>query len=130
MKSIIPFLMFDGTAEEAVNFYVSTFGDAKIIHTAYYGNEVPEHEWKAMHIVFTIKNQVYMALSSYEDHKFGFTPSISLYVNCDDEAELDRLYKTMVEGGKELMALGSYGFSTKYGWINDKFGVSRQLNLE
>lgn len=44
MKSIIPFLMFDGTAEEAVNFYVSTFGDAKIIHTAYYGNEVPEHE--------------------------------------------------------------------------------------
>ena len=64
MKSIIPFLMFDGTAEEAVNFYVSTFGDAKIIHTAYYGNEVPEHEWKAMHIVFTIKNQVYMALNS------------------------------------------------------------------
>ncbi|HEX5595438.1 MAG TPA: VOC family protein [Micromonosporaceae bacterium] len=54
---------------------------------------------------------------------------MSLYVNCETEKELDNLYAALVDQGKALMPLGSYGFSTKFGWVNDRFGVSWQLNL-
>jgi predicted 3-demethylubiquinone-9 3-methyltransferase (glyoxalase superfamily) len=50
-------------------------------------------------------------------------------VQCADEAEIDRLYAALAERGTELMPLGDYGFSARFGWINDRFGVSWQLNL-
>ncbi|HEX4815113.1 MAG TPA: VOC family protein, partial [Nonomuraea sp.] len=62
-------------------------------------------------------------------HGFTFTPSMSLYVTCDTEEEIDRRYAALVEGGAALMPLGSHGFSRKFGWVNDRFGVSWQLNL-
>jgi predicted 3-demethylubiquinone-9 3-methyltransferase (glyoxalase superfamily) len=70
-----------------------------------------------------------MCIDSTETHPFGFTPAISLYVDCADEGEIDRLYAALEEKGQELMPLGNYGFSTKFGWVNDRFGVSWQLNL-
>jgi predicted 3-demethylubiquinone-9 3-methyltransferase (glyoxalase superfamily) len=70
-----------------------------------------------------------MCIDSAVDHGFGFTPAISLFVQCDSEDELDGLYGELAEQGQALMPLGSYGFSAKFGWANDRFGVSWQLNL-
>lgn len=60
---------------------------------------------------------------------FTFTPAVSLFVECADEAELDEAYAKLSEDGAVLMPLGNHGFSRKFGWVNDRFGVSWQLNL-
>ena len=62
-------------------------------------------------------------------HAFDFTPSLSLFVDCADEAELERLFASLSDGGVVLMPLGDHGFSAGFGWVNDRFGVSWQLNL-
>jgi predicted 3-demethylubiquinone-9 3-methyltransferase (glyoxalase superfamily) len=59
----------------------------------------------------------------------ALTPAMSLFVDCQDEAEIDRLFAKLSEGGKILMPLNAYPFSRKFGWIADRFGVSWQLNL-
>jgi len=70
-----------------------------------------------------------MAIDSYVQHQFTFTPSMSLYVTCDTHQEIDTLYQTLSEGGQVMMPLDAYGFSPKFAWIADRFGVSWQLNL-
>lgn len=82
-----------------------------------------------MHATFSIKGQEFMASDSYVQHAFTFTPSISLFVTCDTEEEIDLAFEKLSEGGEVLMPLGAYSFSPKFGWINDKFGVSCQLSL-
>lgn len=62
-------------------------------------------------------------------HDFTFTPSISLFVECESEMELEVAYQALSAGGELLMPLDNYGFSTRFGWVNDRFGVSWQLNL-
>ena len=60
---------------------------------------------------------------------FTFTPAISLFVECEDEAELDTAFARLSDGGAALMPPGDYGFSRKFAWLADRFGVSWQLNL-
>ncbi|MNG41952.1 3-demethylubiquinone-9 3-methyltransferase [compost metagenome] len=62
-------------------------------------------------------------------HAFTFTPSMSLYVTCETEAEIDRLFGSLSEGGSVMMPLAAYPFSEKFGWLSDRFGVSWQLTL-
>ena len=62
-------------------------------------------------------------------HTFSFTPAFSFFVDCASEEEIRRVYAALAAGGAELMPLGEYGFSRKFGWINDRYGVSWQLNL-
>jgi predicted 3-demethylubiquinone-9 3-methyltransferase (glyoxalase superfamily) len=81
------------------------------------------------HATFTLAGRQYMCIDSPVKHGFGFTPAVSLYVNCTDEPELDRLYAALSEEGGTLMPLNNYGFSKKFGWVNDRYGVSWQLNL-
>jgi len=71
-----------------------------------------------------------MCIDSPVKHDFTFTPSISLYVNCESEEEINRLFKSLSQDGKVLLLLDSYGFSDKFGWLEDKFGVSWQLNFK
>lgn len=61
-------------------------------------------------------------------HAFNFTPSMSLFVDCENEEEISHLYNALSAGGAVLMPLGNYGFSPRFGWVNDRFGVSWQLN--
>ena len=61
-------------------------------------------------------------------HAFGFTPSISLFVECEDKTELDQAFAALSDGGAVLMPPGNYGFSVKFAWLNDRFGVSWQFN--
>jgi len=62
-------------------------------------------------------------------HGFGFTPAMSLFVECESETELDAAFNRLSEGGNVLMPVGNYGFSSRFGWLTDRFGVSWQLNL-
>lgn len=128
-KKITTFLMFEGNAEEAMTFYLSLFDDAEIISITRYGADGPGKDGSVQHATFALGGERFMCIDSPTSHDFGFTPSMSLYVQCEDEAELDRLYGALAEQGTELMPLGNYGFSLKFGWVNDRFGVSWQLNL-
>jgi predicted 3-demethylubiquinone-9 3-methyltransferase (glyoxalase superfamily) len=129
MQKITTFLMFDGKAEEAIKFYVSLFKGSRVDMVARYGPEQKEMQGKVVHAEFNLAGQWFMAMDSAVKHKFSFTPSTSLYVACQSEAEIDTLYKKLVEGGAALMELAKYPFAEKYGWVNDKYGVSWQLIL-
>jgi predicted 3-demethylubiquinone-9 3-methyltransferase (glyoxalase superfamily) len=128
-QKITPFLMFEGRAEEAMTFYASLFSDAEVVSLTRYGPEGPGAEGSVMHAIFALAGQRFMCIDSAQQHAFGFTPAVSLYVDCADEAELERLHAALSADGAELMPLGNYGFSTRFGWVNDRFGVSWQLNL-
>lgn len=128
-QKITTFLMFEGDAEEAMSFYVSLFDDAEVVGITRYGPEGPGREGSVQQATFSLAGQRFMCIDSPAKHDFGFTPAVSLFVQCEDEAEIDRLYAALAERGAELMPPGDYGFSAKFGWVNDRFGVSWQLNL-
>ena len=128
-QKITTFLMFSGDAQEAMDFYQSLFDDAEVVSITRYGEEGPGEPGTVQHATFTLAGQQFMCIDSPVQHSFGFTPSVSLYVQCADEAEISRLYAALSEQGSALMPLGDYGFSAKFGWVNDRFGVSWQLNL-
>lgn len=130
MEKVTPFLMFqDGNAEEALNYYTSIIEDSEITSISRYGaNEVGE-EGTVVHAIFSLKGQEFMCIDSHVNHEFSFTPSFSIYVTCNSEEELNNLYEKLIMDGQALMPLDDYGFSKKFGWLNDRFGVSWQLNL-
>lgn len=128
-QKITTFLMFQGDAEEAMTFYLSLFDDASVVNVSRYGAGGAGPEGTVEHATFALAGQEFMCIDSAVKHAFTFTPAMSLFVQCQDEPELDRLYTALAEGGNELMARGNYGFSAKFGWVNDRFGVSWQLNL-
>ncbi|WP_344232327.1 VOC family protein [Kribbella hippodromi] len=128
-QKIKTFLMFEGGAEKAMNFYLSLFEDAEVMSITRYGAEGPGPEGSVMVAVFQLAGQQFMCSDSFQHHGFTFTPSVSMFVDCADEAELERLYEALGGGRQALMPLGDYGFSKKFGWVNDQFGVSWQLNL-
>ncbi|HHY73440.1 MAG TPA: VOC family protein [Bacillus bacterium] len=129
MSKVTPFLMFQGNAEKAINYYTSLIEDSAIISIIRYGPNESGAEGTVMQAVFSIKGQEFMCIDSNVKHEFTFTPSFSIFVTCDTEEEIDRLYEKLIEGGQALMPLGDYQFSKKFGWIVDQFGVSWQFNL-
>ncbi|WP_053373962.1 VOC family protein [Paenibacillus sp. FJAT-27812] len=130
MDKVIPFLMFqDGKAEEAMNFYTSLIEDSEITSIVRYGANEAGEEGTVMQATFTLKGQEFMCIDSNVKHKFSFTPSFSIYVACNTEEEIDGLYGKLEEGGQALMPLNNYGFSKRFGWLNDRFGVSWQINF-
>lgn len=82
-----------------------------------------------IHATFTLHGQEFMCIDSYVNHNFTFTPAMSLYVTCDTEEEIETAFNKLAEDGAVLMPLGAYPFSKKFGWLNDKYGVSWQLTL-
>lgn len=133
MQKLTPFLMFvgpqHGKAEEAVNRYISLFKNSRMVNIERYGAGEEEPEGTVKHALFSLGGQEFMAMDSHRQHDFTFTPSMSIFVQCDTEEEIDALYKGLVEGGGAMMPLGDYGFSRKFGWLADQYGVSWQLNL-
>lgn len=129
MTKVTPFLMFEGNAEEAMNYYTSLIEDSEITSITRYGANEAGTEGSVLHATFSLKGQEFMCIDSNVKHEFTFTPSFSLFITCETEEEIDRLYENLIEGGEALMPLGNYFFSKKFGWIVDKFGVSWQLNL-
>lgn len=129
MQKITTFLMFEGRSEEAMRFYTSLFERSEIRHITRYGPNEAGEEGTVMHAVFTLDGQEYMCIDSSVQHDFTFTPAISLYVNCANEAEIDRLFENLSSDGQVLMPLERYPFSEKFAWVADRFGVSWQLSL-
>jgi predicted 3-demethylubiquinone-9 3-methyltransferase (glyoxalase superfamily) len=127
-KSVTPFLMFEGAAEAAMKFYVSLFRDSAIGRIERYGPGEPGAEGSVKRADFTVAGQRLMCIDSPIKHGFTFTPSSSLFVECESEAELDEAFARLSDGGGVLMPPGNYGFSTKFAWVADRFGVSWQLN--
>jgi predicted 3-demethylubiquinone-9 3-methyltransferase (glyoxalase superfamily) len=127
--SVRPFLMFEGHAEEAMNFYVSLFADGRIEEITRYGANQPGKEGSVQLARFSVAGQSIMCIDSPARHAFTFTPSVSLFITCEDEAEFGKLTGALVEGGAWLMPPDNYGFSRRFGWCNDRFGVSWQINL-
>ena len=128
-QKITTFLMFEGNAEEAMTFYTSLFDDAEIVSITRYGADGPGAEGSVQHATFSLAGEQIMCIDSPVKHGFTFTPSFSLFVECESEAELDAAFGQLSAGGAVLMPPGGYGFSTKFTWVNDRFGVSWQLNL-
>ena len=128
MQDIITFLMFDGKAEEAINFYVSIFKLSQIVNITRYKANEGGVEGKVKLATFKLKEQEFTCIDS-SGHNFSFTPSISLFVNCYSEDEINELYENLSRDGQVMMALGTYPFSKKYCWVSDKYGVSWQLSL-
>jgi predicted 3-demethylubiquinone-9 3-methyltransferase (glyoxalase superfamily) len=126
-NKILTYLMFEGKAEEAINFYVSLFPDSEVVDLNRY--EEGDLKGKLQLGYFNLNDQPFMAIDSPAVHDFTFTPAISIFVECESEEELDKVFGQLNEGGKALMPLDDYGFSKKFGWTEDKYGVSWQLNL-
>ena len=129
MTRITPFLMFEGQAEEAMTFYVSLFRNSEVTSVTRYGPEGPGAEGTVTLANFTLCGQPVKCIDSPVKHAFGFTPSVSMFVDCESAAEVEALYAKLAEGGQTLMPLNAYPFSRKFAWVNDRFGVSWQLNL-
>ncbi|HDX9651046.1 hypothetical protein COL68_24550 [Bacillus wiedmannii] len=129
IQKITTFLMFEGKAEEAMNFYTSLFDQSEIVSISRYDENGPGKEGSVIHATFTLNGQEFMCIDSYVNHGFTFTPSMSLYVTCETEEEIEKVFHKLAQDGSVLMPLGSYPFSKKFGWLNDKYGVSWQLTL-
>ncbi len=130
MQKFTTFLMFTGQAEEAMRFYISLFKRSEITNISRYGANETGAEGTVQLATFTLNGQEFMCIDSNVQHAFTFTPAISIYVRCESEEEINRVFAELSQGGQILMELGSYPFSARFGWVADKFGVTWQLNLE
>jgi predicted 3-demethylubiquinone-9 3-methyltransferase (glyoxalase superfamily) len=110
MQKITPFLWFDGKAEEAMNFYVSVFKTAKAGRVSRQGPNGP-----VFSVEFELEGQQFYGLNG--GPMYSFTPAISLFVNCETQAEVDDLWGKLTAGGEEQPC----------GWLTDKFGLSWQI---
>jgi len=115
MQKITPFLWFDNQAEEAINFYVSIFKNSKVLSMSRYGDAGPGPAGTVMSASFQLEGQEFMALNGGPDHKFS--EAISLFVNCETQEEVDKLWNQLSEGGEEGPC----------GWLKDKYGLSWQI---
>ncbi len=130
-NQIFTFLTFqDNNAEKAMNFYVELFDNSKITNLQRWGKEGPGEEGKIMHATFDLNGNLFMCSDSPPVHNWDFTPAVSNYIDCKNESELERLFSKLSENGNITMPLNNYGFSQRFGWVIDQFGVSWQLNLK
>lgn len=130
-QKITSFLTFQkNDAEEAMNFYINLFNNSKIVDIKRWGMEGPGKEGTIMHAKFLLNGQLFMCSDSPPVHEWDFTPAISNYVECKTDEEINNLWQKLSENGQVAMPLDNYGFSKKFGWVVDRFGVSWQLNLQ
>jgi len=125
MQKIIPHLWFDKEAKDAANFYVSVFPDSAITSSTVLRN-TPSGDCDV--VAFDLMGYSFLSISA--GPLFTFNPSVSFFVLCKTNDEVDRLWAKLSEGGHVLMELGEYPFSKRYGWTADKYGVTWQVSLD
>lgn len=129
MKSAHPFLMFQGDASAALDLYERVFEDFSVRDIQRKAGKDGQQDGEIERATITVAGQDIMVYDSPPVHDFSFTPSISIFLECEDEAELDRLASALSDDGTVMMPADDYGFSRKFAWVADPFGVSWQLNL-
>ena len=128
MTSVSTHIMFqNGDAQAALDLYSSVFSDFKIASIKKNGPEDAAPGTVGIAMV-DFKGHALIVVDSPVPHNFNFTPSVSLFVIIDDTAELDDAFIKLVDGGEIKMPLDNYGFSPRFGWLTDRFGVSWQLS--
>lgn len=132
-SKISTFLLFTGEqhgkAEEAVKFYTELFDDSEIQSIEHYAANEPEPEGTVKLAQFSLNGQQFIAMDSHLKHNFGFTPAISFYIESNIEKDIDDAFQALARDGLVFMALDKYPFSPKFGWVQDKYGISWQLTL-
>jgi predicted 3-demethylubiquinone-9 3-methyltransferase (glyoxalase superfamily) len=114
-------LMFqDGNARAAAEWYVSLVPGSSV-------DEVTGDDGPGQVIRITLAGQPVIVFESPARHDFGFTPAMSLFVTCDTAGEVDALFGALSDGGAVMMPLADYGFSPRFGWCADRYGVSWQV---
>lgn len=116
MPKITPFLWFDDQAEEAVDFYLSVFPSSRVIQVVRHGESGPGPAGSVMTIHFELDGQEFVALNGGPAH-YGFDESISFVIDCASEAEVDRYWDALTDGGEEIAC----------GWLRDRFGLRWQV---
>jgi predicted 3-demethylubiquinone-9 3-methyltransferase (glyoxalase superfamily) len=130
MQKIIPHLWYDKEAKEAAEFYCSLFPDSRITNITTL-HDTPSGDTDV--VSFQLSGQSFMAISA--GPLFKFNPSISFILNFDpskdedSEKNLEKTWEKLSQGGTVLMPLDKYPFSERYGWLQDKYGLSWQLIL-
>jgi predicted 3-demethylubiquinone-9 3-methyltransferase (glyoxalase superfamily) len=115
VQKIVPFLWFDGAAEEAMNFYVALFPNSSAGAVTRWGDGGPGPKGSVMSVKFRLDGQEFIGLNGGPMYKFS--PAISFFVNCETQTEVDDLYEKLSAGGEKQPC----------GWLKDKFGVSWQV---
>jgi len=120
---VLTHLMFqDGRAREAAEWYVSLVPGSAV-------ERVVENAADGATVFFTLAGRGFIAFDSPVRHEFDFTPSMSIFVRCDDEDEVRRLFEQVSADGAVMMPVADYGFSSCFGWATDRYGVSWQVGI-
>lgn len=115
MQKITPCLWFNNQAEEAARFYTTIFKNSKLDQISYFGDAGPGPKGTVLTVTFQLNGQEIMALNGGPEYKFS--PAISLFVNCEDQEEVDNYWEKLSEGGQKGQC----------GWLTDRYGVSWQI---
>lgn len=115
MQKIVTNLWFDTEAEEAAEYYTSLFDDSRIVTTTHYPDAVPDKAGMVLTVEFELNGQRFVAING--GPQFTFDEAISLQVNCKDQAEVDRYWELLTDGGEE----------SECGWLKDRYGLSWQI---
>ena len=115
LQKITSCLWFDTEAEDAANFYTSIFDNSRILKIARYGKAGPRPEGSVLTVDFELSGQRFVGLNGGPE--FPFTEAVSLMVDCDTQQEVDELWETLTDGGKE----------SQCGWLKDRYGLSWQI---
>lgn len=129
-NSISTHLMFVGAANEAMDLYQTVFEEFKILEIQRYGDSDGEMAGKIKIAKVKFAAHDLIIIDSPPVHDFTFTPAMSLFVDFEEPAALDHAFEALAHHGKVLMPLDNYGFSPRFGWVQDRYGVSWQLNLK
>lgn len=128
MSQVSTFVMFQGEAQQAIDLYSQVFERFRLMQVQHY-DPTPDGRRLIKHATIDFDRQNLVFIDSPISHDFSFTPAVSLFINLPNEEALERAFHRLAEGGKVLMPLDDYGFSARFGWLNDRFGLSWQLNV-
>lgn len=124
-----PFLMFQGEGSAALDHYVAAIPGARVEGLVRHGAEAGAAEGQVAAAMLVIGDLCIRCFDSPVKHAFTFTPAVSFFLDCTSEEELRAVAAALRDGGGVLMGIDNYGFSRLFTWINDRFGVSWQINL-
>jgi predicted 3-demethylubiquinone-9 3-methyltransferase (glyoxalase superfamily) len=128
--TVVPFVMFEGQAGEALDLYASAFEDAEAVDVQRFEEGGAGEPGTIEAAFLRIGEQRIRLFDSPVAHDFTFTPAVSLFVELDTAEEVDAAFEILSAEGGVLMPLGEYPFSPRFAWLNDRFGVSWQLSAK